>query len=109
MQIFSPEFLDRVGVPLINITTHSAGVPGTEPYERAKERGVKLIGATAHYVTPTSTPARSSSRTRSASATATTSDADAAGGDIERTVLARAVTWHCEDRILRHGNTTVVF
>ncbi|HEY1592217.1 MAG TPA: formyltetrahydrofolate deformylase [Solirubrobacteraceae bacterium] len=111
MQIFSPEFLDRVGVPLINIH-HSflPAFPGREPYERAKERGVKLIGATAHYVTADldagpiieQDAIRVSHRDDVAMLTRL-------GGDIERTVLARAVTWHCEDRILRHGNTTVVF
>jgi formyltetrahydrofolate deformylase len=60
---------------------------GAGPYARARERGVKLIGATAHYVT---------ALTR-------------LGADIERTVLAPAVAWHCEDRVVRHGNTTVVF
>jgi formyltetrahydrofolate deformylase len=111
MQIFSSEFLERVSVPLINIH-HSflPAFPGREPYERAKERGVKLIGATAHYVTEELDAGpiieqdviRVSHRDDVALLTRL-------GGDIERTVLARAVTWHCEDRVLRHRNTTIVF
>jgi formyltetrahydrofolate deformylase len=111
MQIFTPEFLERVRVPLINIH-HSflPAFPGREPYARAKERGVKLIGATAHYVTADLDAGpiieqdviRVSHRDEVELLTRL-------GGDIERTVLARAVTWHCEDRILRNGNTTIVF
>jgi formyltetrahydrofolate deformylase len=111
MQIFSGEFLDRVGVPMINI--HHSFLPafaGREPYERATKRGVKLIGATAHYVTEDLDAGpiidqdviRVSHRDDVATVTRL-------GGDIERTVLARAVTWHCEDRVLRHRNTTIVF
>jgi formyltetrahydrofolate deformylase len=111
MQIFSSEFLERVGVPMINIH-HSflPAFPGREPYERAKERGVKLIGATAHYVTEDldAGPIIEQDVIR------VTHRDDVAmltrlGGDIERTVLARAVMWHCEDRVLRHRNTTIVF
>jgi formyltetrahydrofolate deformylase len=111
MQIFSGGFLERVGVPLINI--HHSFLPafaGREPYERAKERGVKLIGATAHYVTEDldAGPIIEQDVIRVGH------QDDVAmltrlGGDIERTVLARAVAWHCEDRVLRHGNTTIVF
>ena len=64
MQIVSEEFLEKVGVPVINI--HHSFLPafiGAAPYRKAKERGVKLIGATAHYVTQTSMRDRSSSRT----------------------------------------------
>ncbi len=111
MQIFSTEFLERVRVPLINIH-HSflPAFPGREPYARAKERGVKLIGATAHYVTAEldagpiieQDAIHVSHRDDVAMLTQL-------GGNIERTVLARAVTLHCEDRILHHGNTTIVF
>jgi formyltetrahydrofolate deformylase len=111
MQILSGDFLDRLGVPLINIH-HSflPAFPGAQPYEQAKQRGVKLIGATAHYVTEelddgpiieqdvirvTHRDQVETLRRR--------------GADIERVVLARAVEWHCEDRVLRHGATTVVF
>jgi len=111
MQILSREFLERVGVPMINI--HHSFLPafaGAEPYERAKARGVKLIGATAHYVTEEldGGPIIEQDVIR-----VTHRDGvetlERRGADIERTVLARAVEWHCEDRVLRHGNTTVVF
>jgi formyltetrahydrofolate deformylase len=111
MQILSGSFLDAVGVPVINIH-HSflPAFPGAGPYERAKERGVKLIGATAHYVTEELDAGpiieqdviRVSHRDDAAAM-------ERRGADIERAVLARAVTWHCEDRVLRHGATTVVF
>jgi formyltetrahydrofolate deformylase len=111
MQILSGAFLDRVGVPIINI--HHSFLPafaGADPYEQAKERGVKLIGATAHYVTEEldAGPIIEQDVVR-----VTHQDSVAAltrrGADIERDVLARAVRWHCEDRVLRRGNTTVVF
>jgi formyltetrahydrofolate deformylase len=111
MQILSGDFLDRIGVPVINI--HHSFLPafaGAAPYEQARERGVKLIGATAHYVTEELDAGpiieqdviRVSHRDDVASLTRL-------GSDIERLVLARAVQWHCEDRVLRHGDTTVVF
>jgi formyltetrahydrofolate deformylase len=111
MQILSGDFLARVGVPVINI--HHSFLPafaGAGPYERAKARGVKLIGATAHYVTEEldAGPIIEQDVIR------VTHRDDAAamarrGADIERAVLARAVAWHCEDRVLAHGSTTVVF
>ncbi len=111
MQVVSGEFLDRVGVPLINIP-HSflPAFAGAKPYQRAKERGVKLIGATAHYVTEEldAGPIIEQDVIR----VNHQHDVDMLtrlGADIERTVLARAVRWHCEDRVLRHGNSTVVF
>ena len=111
MQILSGDFLERLGVPVINI--HHSFLPafaGAGAYAKARERGVKLIGATAHYVTEELDAGaiieqdviRVSHR----------DDVEALarlGADIERAVLARAVQWHCEDRLLRHGNTTVVF
>jgi formyltetrahydrofolate deformylase len=111
MQILSGDFLREVGVPVINI--HHSFLPafaGAGPYERAKERGVKLIGATAHYVTEELDAGpiveqdviRVTHRDSAA-------DLTRLGADIERTVFARAVQWHCEDRVLVHGNTTVVF
>jgi formyltetrahydrofolate deformylase len=111
MQVLSPEFLDRVGVPVINI--HHSFLPafaGANPYVRAKERGVKLVGATAHYVTEEldAGPIIEQDVMR----VSHRHDADALaqlGADVERLVLARAVQAHCEDRVLRHGNTTVVF
>jgi formyltetrahydrofolate deformylase len=111
MQILSPEFLDRVGVPVINI--HHSFLPafaGAGPYERARERGVKLIGATAHYVTAEldAGPIIEQDVIRVSHADSA-AELERLGADIERAVLARAVQWHCEDRVLRHGNTTVVF
>jgi formyltetrahydrofolate deformylase len=111
MQILSGDFLERVGAPVINI--HHSFLPafaGAGPYERAKKRGVKLIGATAHYVTEELDAGpiieqdviRVSHRDDAAAMARR-------GADIERAVLARAVAWHCEDRVLRHGATTVVF
>lgn len=111
MQILSGDFLSRVGVPVINI--HHSFLPafaGAGPYERAKERGVKLVGATAHYVTEEldagpiieQDVVRVSHRDDVATLIRR-------GAEVERAVLARAVQWHCQDRVLRHGNTTVVF
>ncbi|HKS98522.1 MAG TPA: formyltetrahydrofolate deformylase [Rugosimonospora sp.] len=111
MQILSAEFIDRVGVPIINI--HHSFLPafsGAGPYEQAKERGVKLIGATAHYVTPEldAGPIIEQDVLR-VTHEHTVPQLTRLGAEIERTVLARAVQWHCEDRVVRHGNTTVVF
>ena len=111
MQILSGGFLDRLGAPVINI--HHSFLPafaGGQPYERARERGVKLVGATAHYVTEEldagpiieQDVARVSHREHPETMIRL-------GRDIERTVLARAVKWHLEDRVLTHGNRTVVF
>lgn len=111
MQILSGDFLERVGVPVINIH-HSflPAFPGAGPYARAKERGVKLIGATAHYVTEELDAGpiidqdviRVSHRDDVAALTRL-------GADIERAVLTRAVRAHLEDRVLLDGTTTVVF
>jgi formyltetrahydrofolate deformylase len=111
MQILSGDFLARVGVPLINI--HHSFLPafaGAEPYERAKQRGVKLIGATAHYVTEEldAGPIIEQDVIR-VSHRDDVGRLRRLGADIERTTLARAVESHCEDRVLLHGSTTVVF
>jgi formyltetrahydrofolate deformylase len=111
MQILSGDFLERVEVPLINI--HHSFLPafaGSEPYERAKERGVKLIGATAHYVTEEldAGPIIEQDVIRVSHRDDVTR-LRRLGADIERTTLARAVESHCEDRVLLHGSTTVVF
>ena len=111
MQILSAEFLDLVGVPVINI--HHSFLPafaGAGPYERAKERGVKLIGATAHYATEDldEGPIIEQDVVR-VSHRASVAELSRRGADIERTVLARAVGWHCEDRVLVDGRTTIVF
>jgi len=111
MQILSGEFLEQLAVPVINIH-HSflPSFPGRGPYARAKKRGVKLIGATAHYVVEEldAGPIIEQDVLR-----VTHRDdiehLEQLGRDIERAVLARAVRWHCEDRVLIDGNTTVVF
>src|SRR5271155_1955685 len=111
MQILSGEICKRVEGRMINI--HHSFLPsfkGAKPYHQAHARGVKLIGATAHYVTPdldegpiieqdvirvdhTQPPGRRAE----------------AGRDVEAQVLARAVTWHAEHRVLLNGDRTVVF
>jgi len=111
MQVLSEGLLDRLAVPVINI--HHSFLPafaGAGPYERARERGVKLVGATAHYVTEDldEGPIIEQDVIR------VNHEHDVAslkrlGAHIERSVLARAVQWHCQDRVLRHNNTTVVF
>ena len=111
MQILSGDFLEKVGVPVINI--HHSFLPafiGAGPYRKAKERGVKLIGATAHYVTEEldEGPIIEQDVVR-------VSHADSAleyqrrGADVERQVLSRAVLWHCQDRVIRYGRQTIVF
>jgi formyltetrahydrofolate deformylase len=111
MQILSGDFLARVGAPVMNI--HHSFLPafaGAAPYERAHERGVKVIGATAHYVTEEldAGPIVEQDVERVTHA----DDVEALqriGRDIERSVLARAVRWHLEDRVLLDGNRTIVF
>jgi len=111
MQVISSDFLEKLGVPVINI--HHSFLPafiGAAPYRKAKERGVKLIGATAHYVTEDldEGPIIEQDVVRVTHAdTATT--LQLRGADVERAVLSRAVTWHAEDRVIRHGNHTIVF
>ncbi|MBN9181005.1 MAG: formyltetrahydrofolate deformylase, partial [Microbacterium sp.] len=111
MQILSPSFLERVGVPVINI--HHSFLPafiGADPYRKAHERGVKLIGATSHYVTGDldEGPIIEQDTVR---VTHADSAAELArrGADVERQVLSRAVLWHAQDRVIRHGNHTIVF
>lgn len=110
MQVLTGRFLDEVGCPLINI--HHSFLPafvGEAPYRKAKERGVKLVGATAHYVTETldEGPIIEQDVVR-VDHRHSVDDLRRLGADVERVVLARAVLWHCEDRIIRHGNQTVV-
>jgi formyltetrahydrofolate deformylase len=104
MQILSEGFLEGVGVPVINI--HHSFLPafiGAGPYKKAKERGVKLIGATAHYVTEEldEGPIIEQDVVR-------VNHADTAA-DMQRKGLSRAVLWHCEDRVIRAGRQTIVF
>jgi len=110
MQILSGHFLDTVGAPVINI--HHSFLPafaGAGPYRRARDRGVKLMGATAHYATVEldEGPIIEQDVTR-VTHRDSAEDLELRGADIERTVLARAVRWHCEDRVLRDGARTVV-
>jgi len=111
MQVLSSEFIERYPSRIINI--HHSFLPafqGGKPYHQAKERGVKLIGATAHYAT-TDLDEGPIIEQDVARATHRDSIGDLLrkGRDLERTVLARAVRWHLEDRILVFGNKTVVF
>lgn len=111
MQIISEDFLDAIGVPVINI--HHSFLPafiGAAPYRKAHERGVKLIGATSHYVTKDLDEGpiieQDVARVNHAMSAA---DLQARGAYVERAVLSRAVQWHAEDRVIRHGNHTIVF
>ncbi len=111
MQILSPEFVALYPGRIINI--HHSFLPafvGTNPYKHAYERGVKLIGATAHYVTDEldEGPIIEQDVTR-VSHRESVSDLIRVGREMERTVLARAVAAHLEDRVLIFGNKTVVF
>ena len=111
MQVLSAEFLERLGAPAINI--HHSFLPafvGADPYRRAHERGVKLIGATAHYVTEEldAGPIIDQDVTR-VSHRDEVSDLQRIGRDIERLVLARAVKAHVDDRVLLDGARTIVF
>lgn len=111
MQILSGDFLDRFARPVINI--HHSFLPafaGGKPYHQAHSRGVKLIGATAHYATAVlddgpiiqQDVARVTHRQ-------SVEDLVQRGRDLEKMVLAQAVRWHLENRVLVYGNKTVVF
>ena len=111
MQILSEDFIAHYPHAMINI--HHSFLPafaGAQPYHQAYEKGVKLIGATAHYVTQEldmgpiidQDIARVSHRDG-------VDQLKEKGRDVERSVLARAVKWYCEDRIIVDGNKTVVF
>jgi formyltetrahydrofolate deformylase len=111
MQILSPEFLRELGAPAINI--HHSFLPafvGADPYHRAYERGVKLIGATAHYVTAEldAGPIIAQDVTR-VDHRNEVADMVRLGRDVERLVLARAVMAHLDDRVLLDGERTIVF
>ena len=82
---------------------------GANPYAQAKSRGVKLIGATAHYATPDldEGPIIEQDIAR-VSHGQDAEERRKRGADVERTVLTRAVQWHCEDRVMRHDNATVI-
>ncbi|ALX65645.1 formyltetrahydrofolate deformylase [Microbacterium sp. XT11] len=110
MQILTDDFIERLGAPVINI--HHSFLPafiGANPYARAKERGVKLIGATAHYATADldEGPIIEQDVTRVTHAESA-AELQRRGADVERLVLARAVQWHAEDRVIVHGRSTVI-
>lgn len=111
MQVLSGDFLARCGCPVINI--HHSSLPafaGAKPYHQAYQRGVKIIGATAHYVTEDldagpiihQDVARISHRR-------SVQEMIRNGRDLEKLVLASAVRWHLENRVLVFGNKTIVF
>jgi formyltetrahydrofolate deformylase len=111
MQILSARFLETVGAPVINI--HHSFLPafaGAGPYRQARDRGVKLIGATAHYATEIldEGPIIEQDVIR-VSHRMSADELERRGADVERTVLARAVQWHCEDRVVRDGERCIVF
>ncbi|MDR1011250.1 MAG: formyltetrahydrofolate deformylase [Opitutaceae bacterium] len=111
MQVLSADFLGKAAFPVINI--HHSFLPafaGGKPYHQAHTRGVKLIGATAHYATPVlddgpiiqQDVARVTHRH-------SVGDLIRKGRDLEKIVLAQAVRWHLDHRVLIYGNKTVVF
>jgi formyltetrahydrofolate deformylase len=111
MQILSPEFVRHFPERIINV--HHSFLPafvGARPYHAAFDRGVKLIGATSHYVTAELDEGpiieqdvmRVSHRDQ-------VDDLVQKGRDLERMVLSRAVRWHLEHRVLLYGNKTVIF
>ena len=111
MQILSNEFVSRYPQRIINI--HHSFLPafvGARPYHQAFERGVKLIGATSHYVTEVldDGPIIEQDVVR-VSHRDTVEDLIRKGRDLEKVVLSRAVRWHIENRVLLYGNKTVVF
>jgi formyltetrahydrofolate deformylase len=110
MQIISPEICKRVEGRMINI--HHSFLPsfkGAKPYHQAQAKGVKLVGATAHYVTPEldEGPIIEQDVMR-VDHTFPPERLAEAGRDVEAQVLARAVTWHAEHRVLLNGNRTVI-
>jgi formyltetrahydrofolate deformylase len=111
MQIITPKFIEHFPHRIINI--HHSFLPafvGGKPYAQAYNRGVKIIGATAHYVTEEldGGPIIEQDVQR-VSHRDNVDDLKRIGRHIERIVLARAVSWHVEDRVIVHGNKTVVF
>ncbi len=111
MQILSPGFLAEFPRPIINI--HHGFLPafvGANPYEAAAERGVKMVGATAHYVTAEldAGPIIEQDIVR-VDHRCSADDLRRLGRHVERSVLARAVAWHVDDRVIVHQNKTIVF
>jgi len=111
MQVLSADFLNTVGCPVINI--HHSFLPafaGAKPYHQAFARGVKLIGATAHYATAVLDDGpiiqQDVARVNHRHAV---QDLVRKGRDLEKVVFAQAIRWHLEHRVLAYGNKTVVF
>lgn len=111
MQVLSPEFVARFPRQIINI--HHSFLPafvGANPYLQAWQRGVKLIGATSHYVTDELDQGPIiEQNVQRVSHRHSAEELKALGQDVERNVLLRAVQWHLEDRVIVDGNKTVVF
>lgn len=111
MQVLSQDFLTKLDVPVINI--HHSFLPafaGGKPYHQAHERGVKLIGATAHYATAVldDGPIIQQDVVR-VTHRHSVDDLVRKGRDLEKLVLAQALRWHLANRVLVYGNKTVVF
>jgi formyltetrahydrofolate deformylase len=111
MQVLTEDFLRKVGQPVINI--HHSFLPafaGGKPYHQAHERGVKLIGATAHYATAVldDGPIIQQDVVR-VTHRHSVEDLVRKGRDLEKLVLAQALRWHLDNRVLVYGNKTVVF
>jgi formyltetrahydrofolate deformylase len=111
MQVLSGEFLDALARPVINI--HHSFLPafaGGRPYHQAHERGVKIIGATAHYATRDLDDGPIIQQDVAAvTHRHNVGDLVRKGRDLEKRVLAQAVRWHLENRVLAYGRKTVVF
>ncbi|RYG25992.1 formyltetrahydrofolate deformylase [bacterium] len=111
MQIVTPRLLEPWSGRIINI--HHSFLPafvGARPYHQAHQRGVKLIGATAHYVTQELDAGPIIEQdVRRVDHRADPTELRRLGRQVERAVLARAVEWHCEDRVMVHDGRTVVF
>ncbi|MFD2654968.1 MULTISPECIES: formyltetrahydrofolate deformylase [Gracilibacillus] len=111
MQILTPHFVETFKNKIINI--HHSFLPafiGAKPYERAYHRGVKLIGATSHYVTNDLDEGPIIEQDISRVDHRDNVEAmKKIGQSVERSVLARAIKWHLEDRIIVYGNKTIVF
>ncbi|MGP4039340.1 formyltetrahydrofolate deformylase [Gracilibacillus sp. D59] len=111
MQILTPDFVETFKNKIINI--HHSFLPafiGAKPYERAYNRGVKLIGATSHYVTNDLDEGPIIEQDISRVDHRDNVEAmKKIGQSVERSVLARAIKWHLEDRIIVNGNKTIVF
>ncbi len=111
MQILTPNFVNAYPNRIINI--HHSFLPafaGANPYKQAYERGVKVIGATAHYTTEELDAGPIiNQNVADVSHRSTVEDMQRIGRDVERQALSQAVRWHLEDRVIVDGTRTVVF